>query len=241
MYDLTLTTWLIIIVAILLFAISKGGFMGSFGMLSVPLMSLVISPTLAAALLLPLLICADMVNFTIWRKQMPQGQIIPLCIYATIGVVAATIVARYLSEDILRLIIGIISIIFALNGLFNKGRFSLNFWGRGAAGATSGFTSYMAHAGGPPFIIWAFNQTFTVTQIQALSAIYFTYVNLIKVPGYVINGFFTKEALLISLYVVPIVPIGVLLGRYLHHKVKGQSFYIIVYIGLLIAGIKLCF
>ncbi len=242
MDDFTLMTWLIIILAVLIFGIAKGGFMGSFGMISVPLMSLVISPSMATALTLPLLICADMVNISIWRKYIPKDHIIPLCIYGTVGVILAALLIDYMNDDLFRMIIGLISIIFALDGLFfHKRTNKFHFWNRTIAASTSGFTSYFAHAGGPPFAIWVLKQNFKPFQIQALSAAFFTYINFIKVPGYFINGFFEKETLLISLYVLPAAPIGILFGRYLHYKVEGRFFYIVIYISLLITGIKLCF
>ncbi|MFV0321924.1 MAG: sulfite exporter TauE/SafE family protein [Alphaproteobacteria bacterium] len=237
----TLLTWLVIILAVLLFGIAKGGFMGSFGMISVPLMSLVIPPSQATAILLPLLVCADIVNVSIWYKYVPKKQIIPLCIFGTIGVIGAVLLVGRINEDIFRFLIGVISILFALYGLFYKKKIEhLPKGSRGVAAATSGFTSYLAHAGGPPFIIWVFSQKFTPTQIQALSAAFFAYINFIKVPGYMVNGFFAKDTLLVSLYILPFAPIGVLLGRYLHHRVKGKIFFYIVYASLLLTGIKLC-
>ena len=48
--------------AVLLYGIAKGGFAGPLAILGVPLMSLVISPLQAAAILLPILCVQDMIS-----------------------------------------------------------------------------------------------------------------------------------------------------------------------------------
>ena len=64
--DYTLIAWLVISFAVYLTGVSKGGFAGGFGTLSVPLMALVISPTHAAGLLLPLLLVMDVFAVKAW-------------------------------------------------------------------------------------------------------------------------------------------------------------------------------
>ena len=53
--------------AVLLVGLSKGGFGGAMALLGVPLMSLVMPPVQAAAILLPILIIMDVVSLWAWR------------------------------------------------------------------------------------------------------------------------------------------------------------------------------
>ena len=55
--------------AVLLYGIAKGGFAGPLAILGVPLMSLVISPLQAAAILLPILCVQDMISIYSYRKS----------------------------------------------------------------------------------------------------------------------------------------------------------------------------
>ena len=64
--DYSLIAWLLIIFSVYLTGVSKGGFAGGFGTLSVPLMALAISPTQAAGLLLPLLLVMDAFAVKAW-------------------------------------------------------------------------------------------------------------------------------------------------------------------------------
>ena len=55
--------------AVLLYGIAKGGFAGPLAILGVPLMSLVISPLQAAAILLPILCIQDMISIVLNFNQ----------------------------------------------------------------------------------------------------------------------------------------------------------------------------
>ena len=54
--------------AVLLYGIAKGGFAGPLAILGVPLMSLVISPLQAAAILLPILCVQDLITIYSYFK-----------------------------------------------------------------------------------------------------------------------------------------------------------------------------
>ncbi|OBX35571.1 glyceraldehyde-3-phosphate dehydrogenase [Halomonas elongata] len=61
--------WTLIILSTYLTGVSKGGFAGGFGTLSVPLMALAIGPIEAAGLLLPLLLVMDLFAVRAWWGQ----------------------------------------------------------------------------------------------------------------------------------------------------------------------------
>ena len=72
--------------AVLLYGIAKGGFAGPLAILGVPLMSLVISPLQAAAILLPILCIQDMISIYSYRKSFHFQNILILLPAATIGI-----------------------------------------------------------------------------------------------------------------------------------------------------------
>ena len=55
--------------AVILVGLSKGGLGGAMALIGVPLMSLVVSPVQAAAIMLPILIVMDIVSLWTWRGQ----------------------------------------------------------------------------------------------------------------------------------------------------------------------------
>ncbi|WP_240474897.1 TSUP family transporter [Rheinheimera baltica] len=102
-----LLTLFVIAVAVLLTGISKSGFAGAIGGITVPLMSLVISPALAAALLLPILIIADVLSLRQWWGQQSNQHLWLLVPAALLGIVVGYVSFGWLDENGLRLLLGV--------------------------------------------------------------------------------------------------------------------------------------
>ena len=142
--------------AVLLFGISKGGFGGGLGVVAVPLMALVISPVQAAAILLPILCLMDLVSIGAYRGKWDWAELRLLIPASLIGIAAGTMLFGYMSPAVVKLIIGIVAISFTLYFYYATRRQSsveLPDAPRSAgvaAGAVGGFTSFVAHSGGPP-------------------------------------------------------------------------------------------
>ena len=161
MPDIDIPTLLVIAVAVVLTGISKSGFAGAIGGITVPLMSLVISPALAAALLLPILIIADVLSLRQWWGQHSRVYLMLLLPAALLGIVVGYASFGWLDEAGLRLLLGVITLLFALNillKLVNQSRLTSPWAGR-VLGALSGFTSFVAHAGGPPLNMYLLPQS----------------------------------------------------------------------------------
>jgi uncharacterized membrane protein YfcA len=71
------------------------------------------------------------------------------------------------------------------------------------------------------------------------AGLFFAVVNLLKLPAYYVLGQFNSENLLYSLALVPLAPIGVLLGRQLVKLSNPKLYYRIISLFLVIVGIKL--
>lgn len=232
------------VIAILIVGISKSGFGGGVGVLAVPLMSLFIPPPQAAAILLPLLIVMDW--FTIWhyRKTWDKRNIAILLPAAMLGILLGSLFFRYLSEANIRILVGLIAVLFVANYFLKRRSVRPHqadiprglLWG-----SIAGFTSFGVHAGGPPINIYVLPQKLDKSIFVGTTVVFFTVVNLIKVIPYTILGQFSGDNLMTSLILAPIAPIGVWLGVKLHHRVNEKLFYGLCYFFLLITGGKLLF
>ena len=142
--------------AVLLFGISKGGFGGGLGTAAVPLMALVISPVQAAAILLPILCVMDIVALWKFRGKWLWPELRILLPASLLGILVGTLLFEYMSASVVRLIVGIVAIAFTVHFWINKQRAnsvtlpdyprSYGIYG----GSVAGFTSFVAHSGGPP-------------------------------------------------------------------------------------------
>src|SRR3954469_22220234 len=108
--------------AVLLMGLSKGGFAG-LGLMSLPLMALVISPVQAAAIILPILIAQDVVTVWAYRHSWDGRNLAILLPGATLGIGLGYVLASQVSA--VALAVGVISIAFAMRRLVVERRGAL--------------------------------------------------------------------------------------------------------------------
>lgn len=236
--------YLCAIPAILIFGLAKGGFGGGIAVVSVPLMTLAISPVQAAGILLPILIIMDVVALWSFRGQWSKLNLRLTLPGAVVGIIIGAFTFRYLSEDAIRIMIGVIAVAFCLNywlkpTLDKKAEPSIlhgSLWG-----TVAGFTSFGIHAGGPPLSIYLLPQKMEKTLLMGTFAVFFAAVNAVKIIPYAWLGQFDKTNLLTAAVLAPLAPIGVRLGYFLLHKISEQLVYRLCYFFLFVVGIKLLY
>ncbi len=230
--------------AVLLFGLAKGGFGGAIGILSVPLMSLAVAPPQAAAILLPILCVMDLLALRKFWRQWHVANLKIMIPGAILGITIGGFTFRYLSEAHVRLLIGAIAI-----------GFSVHFWTKhentvaaginrvkGTFWATiSGFTSFGIHAGGPPISVYLLPQRLAPTLYVGTNTVLFAVINYVKLIPYFWLGQLSSANLATSLVLLPLAPVGIAAGYFLHDKISPKVFYRVVNVFLLLAGLKLMF
>lgn len=229
--------------AVILMGLSKGGFSG-LGLLSLPLMALVVSPVQAAAIMLPILMVQDVVTVWAYRREFDRRNLAMLLPGAALGILAGYLLAARVSDAAVGLAVGVISISFAARRLLGSGKapppvkraefLPGTFWG-----AVCGFTSMIAHAGGPPFQIYVMPQRLPPQVFVGTGAIFFAVLNLAKVVPYVALGQFTPQNLSASAALFPVAILSTLAGVWLVRRVPAKRFYTIIYWLLIAVGSKL--
>jgi uncharacterized membrane protein YfcA len=231
----------------LLFGISKGGFGGGLGTAAVPLMALVISPVRAAAILLPILCVMDLVALWKFRGKWIWPELRVLLPASLIGILVGTLLFGYMSPAVVRLIVGVVAISFTLHFWINKQRskstelakFPRSYGILG--GAAAGFTSFVAHSGGPPISMYLLRRPLDRTDFAATSIVFFAVVNYVKLLPYTWLGQFDTDNLATSAALVILAPLGVLTGAWLHSRVSDRFFFALVYVLLFVVGLKLVY
>lgn len=239
--------YLAAIPAVLITAISKGGMGGGMAILAVPIMSLVISPVQAAAIMLPILCVMDMVSVWGFRGTYDKTNLKTLIPASAAGIIIGTLSFHYLEEHHIKVLVGAIALIFTINYWYKQLRkvdqpakspsvVSGGFWG-----AMAGFTSFSVHAGGPPISIYLLPQKMDKTLFVGTTVILFFAINYMKLLPYGWLGLFDTTNLMTSLVLVILAPIGVALGMYLHKRVSQFWFFTLCYVMLFITGTKLLY
>jgi len=237
--------YLFAIPAVVLVGLAKGGFTG-LGALGTPLMALGMrDPVRAAAILLPILIAQDVVGVTAFRRTW-SGRILAIMLPgAVVGIGLGYLLAATISEAAVMAVLGVISILFGAYRLWadHGGRISAATdspaWVGTLFGIATGFTSQIAHAGGPPFQMWVMPRKLDRDTFVGTSAIFFAVVNWMKVPAYAALGQFTLANAAATVILLPVAVLSSLAGVKLVRKVPMQRFYAIVYWLMIIAGAKL--
>ncbi|SHM43840.1 sulfite exporter TauE/SafE family protein [Roseibium suaedae] len=229
--------------AVLLAGLSKGGFGGSFAMLAVPLMALVISPVQAAGIMLPILVVMDIVGLLAYKGHADKRSLIILLPAAIAGIGVGWATAAFVNEAFVRLLVGCLSLLFVGDYLVKRHRTIAasehnvtkgTFWG-----LIAGFTSFVSHTGGPPFQLYMVPLRLAPTLFAGTAVIFFSVVNAVKLVPYFLLGQFDATNLETSLVLLPLAPIATIAGVKLVKVVKQEAFYGIIYTVMLIVGFKL--
>ncbi len=234
--------WAVAVFSVLITGVSKGGF-GGLALLAVPLMALVISPVQAAGIMLPILIVMDWVGVWTYRKHWDRSLLIWLLPGAILGIIAGGLLAGFVDDQAVRVVVGLIAVLFPIYAVLKpsggdgwiKNNRPLGI----VSGIVAGFTSFVAHAGGPPFQAYVIPQKLEARIYAGTAVMFFMVVNFVKVLPYAMLGQFDRENLTTSLILIPIAPFGVLFGAWLIKRIDQTLFYRILYGLIFSVGLKL--
>jgi uncharacterized membrane protein YfcA len=225
-----------------LVGLSKGG-LPATGTLAVPILSLVMSPIKAATLLLPIFVISDAVGVWLYRKDFSPWNLKVLIPAGMLGVFVGWLTASMISEQMVTLLIGVIGVAFCLNTWLRKKPEGLPtpasllpglFWG-----SLSGFTSFISHAGAPPYQVYVLPQQLSKTVFAGTATLVFAAINLAKVLPYQNLRPYQMADLMDAVVLIPFAIGGTFLGAVLTKKIPDVLFFRLVQIGLFAISLKL--
>lgn len=235
--------WGMAVIATLLGGASKGG-LPMVGILAVPVLSLAISPVAAAGLLLPLYILSDIYGLWLYRHSYNLRVILIVLPAATIGIFIGWATAHVTDANIVKLIVGTIGLTYFIELLWKKRRAEVParpadvprglFWG-----VITGFTSFVSHAGGPPYQMYALPLKMNKMMFAGTSTILFTIINCLKVPPYWFLGQINFDSLQTCLYLAPVALFGAWAGYRFTRVLPETLFFQIVEGALVVVSLKL--
>jgi uncharacterized membrane protein YfcA len=241
-----ITPSILIVVGVVCFlaGLSKAGLGGGLGFLLTPILTLVLPLNQAVGILLPILIFTDVFTLAAYWKKWEMHRIWILLAGGLIGVTLATYVLVNVSTELLKKGLALLVLVFLIYRLFEKRilaslTYQVRPWHGLLAGALDGFASALAHAGGLPITIYLLLQRLEPTAFIATSALFFAVLNWIKVPYYYFAGLFNFPFQLRLVWLMPLAPLGVWVGRQLVRRVDRVVFERIIIILLVISVVLL--
>lgn len=224
-----ITFYLMAAFVALLVGLSKGGLGGTAGALATPLMALVMPADQVIGLMLPILMIADVFAVASHWKRWDWRMVAWMLPGAVVGVTLGTFFIKNAPTETLRLTLAIIVLIFVAYKLLEKRLFRDVVYqphdGHGIlAGTVAGFSSSLAHTGGPPVSIYLLLRRVEPRTFNATSALFFAILNWIKVPYYFYAGLFDFAQMQSMIWLLPLLPLGVWGGKILADRFSHETF-----------------
>jgi uncharacterized membrane protein YfcA len=224
--------------AVIFLGLSKGGFSG-VSTAATPLLALYLPPLEAAALLLPIVLCQDVISVKVYWRELSAWNLKVLLPGAALGIGLAWLFAAYVSDDAIRILIGFTALAFVANIWLRpkrtepKKRTVLGglFWG-----TLAGFTSFASQGGGPPFQVYMLPQQLPKMVFVGTTTVFFAALNVMKIVPYFMLAQFSSKNLSTSIALLPIAVVANFAGIWLVRTVPTALFYRITYVLLFILG-----
>lgn len=246
MFEYAPHVYFVVGLGIFLVGMSKGGMGGTLGALAVPLIALVLPIKGVIGMMPPVLMLADLFAVSAhWKKW--DNRLVWLLVPASIaGVTVGTLFLANASVPVIRTTLGVVVLLLAgyklLEGrIFKKLTYTSRTWHGVLAGSVAGFTSSVAHIGGPPISIYLLLQDLTPQVFAATSAIFFLILNYIKVPFYYFGGVFDFALLRQFVWLLLLVPVGVWVGKWMVVRVSKTLYDYVILLLLVITALLLIF
>lgn len=222
--------YLLALPAVIVLGLGKGGFAG-IGMAATPLLALYAPPLQAAAIMLPPVMCQDVISVWAYRRDWDAWNVKVLTIGAVFGVAGAWALAAVVSDAAIRLTVGLIGISFVLNAWLRRAPGTRKPTAAGGIvwGALSGFTSTIIQAGAPPFQVFVLPQRLPKMTLVGTMTIFFALVNIMKVAPYLALGQFSTTTLATSAILLPIAVAANFAGIWLVRVTSVETFYRLAY------------
>ena len=245
--------WGVSIGSVLLMAIAKSGFGGAVASLCAPLMLIVLPPRETLAILLPLYLLTDIWTIWIWRGYCRWRLLFWMVLFAIIGQVLGYLLISFIDDAMLKMLIGLVALItggrywvrwkypaITEQPLKEKRIMRRRLIPRaGLWCSLSGFSSFISLTGGIPMQVYLLPMRLHRYLVVGTSAWFFLTINVAKLPFFVDLGLFTPATIILSIMLIPVIPVGVVLGKWLNQRIKDRIFYHLAHAALFLLGIRL--
>ncbi|MTD99139.1 TSUP family transporter [Paracoccus sp. YIM 132242] len=239
---MTVWGWVLAAIAAASVGVAKGG-LAMVGMISVPVLSLVMSPVQAAGLMLPIYVVSDIGGLIAFRRHFDMRVLATALPGAIAGIGIGWAGAHVVPAEGVTFIVGAVGLIFALNALMRPqlsggqrqpSAARGTFWG-----VLSGYTSFVSHAGAPPWQVYVQPLRLSALTYAGTTTWFFAVCNWVKLVPYAALGQLSPGNLKAAAVLMPVALVAVWAGLRLVRIIPEALFYKLITWGLLAVSLRL--
>jgi uncharacterized membrane protein YfcA len=242
--------WALAVTGALLVGVSKTGIAG-LGMLFVVIFAQILPAKQATGIVLPLLICGDVMAVASYRQHTRWQHLWRLFPWTGAGVLLGYLALGRINDHQARWLIGAIVLgLLALHLVRRSRRAPVAVAGAADApaqpawfapviGVLAGFTTLVANAAGPLMVIYLLAMQLPKMEFVGTGAVFFLLLNSFKVPFMLNLGLITRDSLAINLTLAPAVLVGAWIGRRVLQHINQRWFENVALFLSAAAGVRL--
>jgi len=196
-----------------------------FSLVAVGTLVLVAPPSSVVPVVLLMNSLINLVLISSVRKEVDMGRILPLALAGVAGLPLGTYILVVMNADVLRIVIGVVILLFAAALLLGFRReIKRERLGSGVVGAASGILNGSVGMGGPPIVLFLSHLGLGKRSFRANLVGYFLCINLAAIPFYYAGGLLTEEVFKMFALFIPALALGGLTGARLVSRVSERNF-----------------
>jgi len=235
-----------IILLIILIAFAATLFRSTFGfgeaLIAVPLLSFFLPVDMAVPLAVMMSILVALVVLIHDHSKVHFYSAKWLILFAIPGIPVGLLLLFYGNDIIIKTILGLLIILYALYALLGKSKFKLDkdnkLW-MFICGFFSGVFGGAYGVNGPPLIVYGNLRQWDAQYFRATLQAYFFPAGLLSMTGYISKGLVDQNTIWYFIYSIPAIIPAIFIGRYFNKKIENTGFYKYVYGGLILIGLIL--
>jgi uncharacterized membrane protein YfcA len=241
--------WALACLGAFLVGLSKTGIAG-LGVLSVALFALILPARESVGVVLVVLICADIVAVTAYRRQASWRHLWRLFPWTAVGIVIGYLVVGRIDDIQIRRLIGIILLTITAVHVVRRAIRApsapqadqpRSIWFAPIVGMLAGFTTMVANAAGPIMILYLLAMGLPKLEFMGTAAWFFFAANLFKVPFSAALGLIDAASLSIDLLLAPFAIAGAVFGRAIIRHIDQRLFEVLALLLTAVAAVRLLF
>ena len=226
-------------------AFVTSGFGVGGGVLVTPLFISVLPPKFGIGLLAPLMLLMSAAGVRQYWRIWDNRLVLVLLPASLVGIWLGTYLLAEVPPQVVRKTVGVLAVLFGGFQLFAmtrpewQNRLRPPTWQGVSFGFASGISSALAHTGGIVFSFYLLPHSRTKEVFVATTVFLFFTTGLVKMGTYWYYDLLTFPVLILSLFLMPALIVGSILGKKLNQRIPNRLFMRLISLFIAIMGIRL--